>query len=70
MQEELLKQILSEIKELKSGQQELKNDVNELKIGQQRIETKLDTTFKQVGRNAEGITDIRNKFTHHTHRIV
>ena len=83
MQDELLKQILSEIKNIKSGQEILQDDVKELKNGQkilehgqkaleqgqQRIEAKLDAAYEKIAENAEGITDIKHKFNQHAHLI-
>ncbi|TCO79088.1 hypothetical protein [Marinisporobacter balticus] len=53
MENELLQQILNELKTIKT-------DINDLKEGQSRIEEKLDATHTQVFRNTEGIEIIKN----------
>jgi septation ring formation regulator EzrA len=49
--EELLKQILSELKELKQGQEELRKDVKELKQGQEEIKGTLRHNMTLISDN-------------------
>jgi chromosome segregation ATPase len=46
--EDILKQILQELKELKEGQVRLEGDVSELKQGQAKLESDLATVKKDI----------------------
>jgi len=70
--EDLLKQILSEIKDIKSDvnslkldMSEVKADINELKEGQCRIEAKLDSVYDQTA----DLTEFRTESLESLNRI-
>lgn len=59
--DEILKQILDELKTLKEGQEELKISQEELKSGQGRIEKKLDAVYEHTAKITEDITQVNMK---------
>ncbi|GAB6453047.1 hypothetical protein bcgnr5369_23960 [Bacillus cereus] len=52
--EDMLKQILGEVKEMRS---EMKSDIEELKAGQSRIEEKLDNLTTETRSNHKQLTE-------------
>ncbi|PDZ93812.1 hypothetical protein CON36_37200 [Bacillus cereus] len=52
--EDMLKQILGEVKEMRS---EMKSDIEELKVGQSRIEEKLDNLTTETRSNHKQLTE-------------
>ncbi len=61
--EQILNQILGELKEMKT-------DIKELKEGQNRIEQKLDLVYDQTAKTCEDVTSVHNKLDNLSKDII